>query len=330
MANRAGCRQLARQIDTFGNHRFAALLKTQLAVDRDFALWGYNSCSRRAFELAKQYGRHCILDRTIGDYRVYNAMMDELADQYGDWFLPTERRIPERMIAEDIREYELADQIVVGSPYAARTFAQAGAPPDTIGKLKILRYCYDERLFGSLPPPAPVAPDRPVRFLFMGLVIPRKGIQHVLEAIMQLPPSAATLTIVGDLKVPQKTFARYADRVSLRHTVPRSEVPAIMADHDVLLLPSYFEGAGIVLYEALAAGCGVIQSDRCADAVTPETGVLLPELSTPALLEAMVSVIDDRTRLNGWRAAAQGEARSYTFARYRDSIATLLDQTGLC
>jgi glycosyltransferase involved in cell wall biosynthesis len=329
LASRAGWRQLAQRIDAFGNRRFVAQIAADIASDQDFALWGYNGSSLTSFERAKQHGRHCILDRTIGDHRVFNAMMDDIADRYGDWFLPTERRIAGRLIKADRREYELADRIVVGSPFAARTIAEAGEDPAITGKVRVLRYCYDEQLFGSLPAPVPFTPDRPVRFLFMGLVIPRKGIHHVLEAIAQLPANAAELTIVGDLKIPSTVFAPYADRVTYRRTVPRSQVPAIMSSHDVLLLPSYFEGAGIVLYEALAAGCALIQSNRCADAVTPETGLLLPELSTSALLEAMTIAVEDRERLNSWRAAAQQAARDYTFARYRENIAALLSESSL-
>lgn len=324
IANRAGWRRLAQRIDAFGNRRFVTQIAAEIASNRDFALWGYNGSSLTAFELARQYGRTCILDRTIGDYRVFNAMMDDIADRYGDWFLPSERRVQPPQIEQDTREYELADRIVVGSPFAARTIDDACQDAAITRKVSVLRYCYDEQLFGNLPTPKPGAPGKPVRFLFMGLVIPRKGIHHVLEAIAQLPRGAAELTIVGDLKIPPKVFAPYADRVTYRRTVPRSEVPAIMASHDVLLLPSYFEGAGIVLYEALAAGCALIQSNRCADAVTAETGLLLPELSTDALLDAMITAIEDRSRLTGWRAAAQQAARDYTFARYRDNIAALL------
>lgn len=97
-----------------------------------------------------------------------------------------------------------------------------------------------------------------------------------------------------------------------------------MASHDVLVLPSYFEGAGIVLYEALAAGCGLIQSDRCAMAVTPQTGILLDRLDSDAVHAAMMTAIEDRDRLNGWRAAAQAEARNYSFARYRQNIGAFL------
>jgi len=329
LAARAGLRGLAQQIDAWGNARFVHQLAGEIAGPEAFALWGYNGSSRTSFELAQQHGRTCILDRTNGDFRVYNAMMAEIAERYGDWFLPIEREVPARDIANDQREYELADRILVGSSFAAGTIGEACNDPAITAKLRVLNYCYDEALFAGLPPPQPVDRSGPVRFLFLGLAIPRKGVHHVLEAIAQLPRSAAELTIVGDMKVPAKAFAPYADRVTYRPTVARADVPAIMAAHDVLLLPSYFEGAGIVLYEALAAGCALIQSNRCAEAVTLDTGLMLPEVSTEALLEAMTVAIEQRDRLDHWRAHAQAEAGNYSFARYRENIAAQLGELGL-
>ena len=324
LAARAGLGRLSGWIDRLGNRRFVDQIAAEIRSKRPFALWGYNGSSLTSFALGKAEGRRCILDRTNGDFAVYNAMMAEIADTYGDWFSEAQRAIPERVIADDRQEYALADAILVGSPFAANTIRQAVPDPQVQAKLQVLNYCYDEALFERLGPPEPTPRDRPVRFLFMGLVIPRKGIQHLLEAIARIPASAAELTVVGNMQIPREVFARYADRVTYRPTVARADVPAIMASHDVLVLPSYFEGAGIVLYEALAAGCGLIQSDRCAMAVTPQTGILLDRLDSDAVHAAMMTAIEDRDRLNGWRAAAQAEARNYSFARYRQNIGAFL------
>ena len=329
IAARSGLRGLAQRIDRFGNRQFVRHLASSIASDRPFALWGYNGSSLSSFELAREYGRTCILDRTNGDFRVYNAMMDDIAERYGDWFLPIERKVADADIAADEREYRLADAILVGSPFAAHTIRQAVPDPAVTSKLRVLNYCYDETLFSEMPAPGPRPASAPVRFLFMGLAIPRKGIHHVLEAISRIPRSAAELTIVGDLKIPPKMFAPYADRVTWIPPVARADVPAIMARHDVLLLPSYFEGAGIVLYEALAAGCALIQSDRCALAVTPDTGIMLDRVDTEAVEQAMRAAITDRDRLDAWRQAAPAEAQNYSFARYRENIAALLADLGL-
>lgn len=324
IAARAGLSALAKRIDRYGNRRFGRSLAAAIRSDERFALWGYSSSSLDAFELAKQHGRRCILDRTNGDFGVYNARMVAVREAYPDWFLPSERAVPEATITADRNEYQLADAILVGSPFAAETLRSAVPDPALGAKLRVLNYCYDEALFAGIGPPAPASRNGPVRFLFLGLAIPRKGIHHVLEAVARIPRSQASLTVVGELGVPDAAFAPYADRIDYRRTVARADVPAIMAAHDVLVLPSYFEGAGIVLYEALAAGCALIQSRNCALAVTPETGILLDTVSTDALQAAMMTAIDHRDRLDHWRSQAQAEARGYSFAHYRANIAQLL------
>lgn len=326
---RLGMRGLAQTIDAWGNHRFATHLAGAVSGPDPFALWGYNGSSLSTFEVAKAHGRHCILDRTIGDYRVYNTRMDQVAERYGDWFLPTERWIGADQIERDDREYELANTILVGCDAAAQTIREQAREPAVAAKVRVLDYCFDEALFAGIPPPQPIGPGEPVRFLFMGLAIPRKGIHLLLEAITQIPSSQAELTIVGDLRVPKAMFAPYADRVTWRPTVARADVPAIMAAHHVLVLPSHFEGAGIVLYEALAAGCALIQSAECAPVVTKRTGIMLDAIDTESLHAAMIAAIGDRERLNAWRAAAQDEAEQYSFARYRQNIAALLNELGL-
>lgn len=329
IASRSGFRKFARKIDAFGNKRFVDQIADDIRSDREYAMWGYNGSSLSSFRLANSVGRRCILDRTNGDFSIYNKMMLDVQQRYGKWFLPIEREVPQETIDNDWEEYRHSDKILVGSDFARRTIVDAVPDASVHGKMEVLNYCYDEALFGNVPAPKPVNRDAPVKFLFLGLVIPRKGIHHVLEAISRIPRNAAELTIVGDLKLPREAFAPYADRVSYMPTVARADVPSIMAAHDVLLLPSYFEGAGIVLYEALAAGCGLIQSDRCALAVTDQTGILLDRLDSEAVYEAMMAVIEDRDRLDGWRQAAQAEATKYTFSRYRDGIAGVLTGMGL-
>lgn len=324
LARRTGWQRTAARLDKWGNERFGRRMVDVVARRRPAVVWGYNGSSHALFAHPASGGRLRILDRTIGDWRVYNALMDAIHDRYREFFPSPDYRVPAAYIARDDAEYEVADVILTGSQFAARTVATAARDPAVGGRVRVLNYCYDEALFAHMPPPQARARDRPVRFLLLGQANVRKGIHLVLECFARVPDSGATLTIVGDLQMPPATFARYADRVDYRPTVARADVPALLAQADVLLFPSYFEGAGLVLYEALAAGCALIQSANAARAVTPQTGILLPELSTDALLAAVMEMIDNRPRLAACRAAAQAEAQHYTFARYRESIAALL------
>jgi glycosyltransferase involved in cell wall biosynthesis len=328
IAWRAGMRGLSRWVDRLGNRRFVHHLRARLEGPGRFALWGYSSGACTAFELAQRQGRPRILDRTIGDFRAYNAIIAELAQRYPEWFIPTELAYPNAVIENDQREYELADRILVGCEYAAQSVRQHGGP-GIADRVQVLPYCFDEQLFGNQPEPRPAPRGAPVRFLFVGQANPRKGIHHLLEAISRIPPAAASLTIVGDLRIPRETFARYADRVTWVPTVARRAIPAIMAQHDVLVFPSYFEGSALSLIEGLASGLGVIQTRAAGNGATAATGIVLDEPDTEALAAAMQVAIDDRDRLDGWRAQAQAEAQRYSFAHYRAGIAAQLAEMEL-
>jgi len=76
----------------------------------------------------------------------------------------------------------------------------------------------------------------------------------------------------------------------------RGDVASLLQEIDVLALPSLWEGFGLVLLEAMAAGRPVV-----ASAVGPipevvvdgETGLLVPPGDSGALAEALVLVLQD-------------------------------------
>jgi glycosyltransferase involved in cell wall biosynthesis len=122
-----------------------------------------------------------------------------------------------------------------------------------------------------LPPAAP--PTGPVRsLLFVGLLVERKGVAILLDAMARaiqlgLPPDV-TLTVVGD--GPQRSelertaqalglAAGSAARVSFLGF--RADVPALMAGADAFVLPSLLEQQPLVLIEAMAAGLPVLATD---------------------------------------------------------------------
>ncbi|WP_347301893.1 glycosyltransferase family 4 protein [Croceibacterium sp. TMG7-5b_MA50] len=325
MAQRAGWVKLARWFDKRGNRAFGRALAREIGRPEPFALWGYDNSAREAFEHGRAHGRTCILDRTIGDNRALNRTMAELHAHWPDWFATKSDPIPDWRLRQQDEEYELADVIVAGSQTCADTVVAESPVSGLAAKLRVLPYCFDETLFGGQPAPAPVTDDEPVRFLLVGHLGPRKGLHLLLQALDHLPRDKFTLTLLGEIVSPPATVARYADRITHIPPVPRREVPGIMARHHVFIFPSYFEGSAVSLLEAMASGLALIQSPQAGQGVTPDCGLLLPEQTVEAVAEAMLAAIEDRERLNSWRRAAQAESRNYTFARYRDRIATLLD-----
>jgi glycosyltransferase involved in cell wall biosynthesis len=84
-----------------------------------------------------------------------------------------------------------------------------------------------------------------------------KGVLWLREILDGLPNSIR-LTVVGDgpdLQKLKRRLANHTDRVSFAGAVSPKNIPEVMAEHDVLIMPSRFEGLGLTLIEAMAGGC---------------------------------------------------------------------------
>lgn len=323
-ALRAGAVKLSYQLDQIGNRRFADGLAGDIASDAEFALWGYNGSALEAFRLAKDKGRVCILDRTIGDFRYFNRVMAEQAVAYPQFFTDEERAFDDERIGRDDEEYELADRIVVGSQFCGQTLGESSPVPGIQDKIEVLPYCRNDHDF----PVTAVAPEitctGPVKFLFVGRINPRKGVHLLLETISRFEKSEATLTLLGKMLIPEAAFAPYADRVTHIPSVAPSEVARVMTEHHVLVLPSFFEGSAITLLEALSCGMAIIQSPQAGNGGGEATGIVLEANTSDQLHAAMRQAVDDRQRIGLWRANASLAARQYSFDAYRDNVAAFL------
>ncbi|WP_439358116.1 glycosyltransferase family 4 protein [Bradyrhizobium sp. DASA03007] len=321
---RAKWRRASAWINLIGNRKFGHDVGHLIRKTNPNVVWGYDSSAKEGFETAKQLGITNILDVTIGDPRIYNEIMKGVHQEYAEFFLAKAFLIDQKRIDRLDEEYDLADIILAGSEFCKNTILDKRARPDLEKKVRVLHYCYDDVFFSPTSRPRlPASRNQPVKFLFLGQAGPRKGIHLLLNAISRIPESAASLTIVGDLQVPDETFARFSDRVQLIRTVPRSRVREFLLNADCLVFPSYFEGSALTLYEALASGTAIIQSKNAGTAADENTGIVLESLSAESVYTAMMKVIEDRQLLDHWAAGAPARAEQFSFSRYQSAVADL-------
>jgi glycosyltransferase involved in cell wall biosynthesis len=107
----------------------------------------------------------------------------------------------------------------------------------------------------------------PLRVLFVGNLIPRKGLHTLLEALAcaALPSGAVSLTVVGNPQVDPAYSAtvhrqaeQYKARVAFRGSLADAEMENEFASHQVLAVPSSYEGFGIVYLEGMGFGLPAI------------------------------------------------------------------------
>lgn len=177
----------------------------------------------------------------------------------------------------------------------------------------------------------PDVPGRALRLVSIGLLIPRKGIDTILAALAQLDLALSVeLTLVGDGPERSRLAALAAEptlagRVRFSGALEPSEIPAVLASHDVLVLASHSEGRPNVVVEAMAAGRAVVASTISGVAelvVDGENGLLFPPDEPAALANQLRRLISEPglvQRLGeAGRASVQGLTWERTGMRYAE------------
>ncbi|ANW00239.1 glycosyltransferase family 4 protein [Bradyrhizobium icense] len=170
-------------------------------------------------------------------------------------------------------------------------------------------------------PAAPGSNDDVVRLLSIGSVVPDKGYDLLIAALIALADLPWRLTIAGDRTRDPVAAAQLdadiqacglGDRVTVLGAVPVERIIELYLASDIFVLASRFEGYGMALAEAIGHGLPVVSTRVGAipDTVPAEAGLLVPPDDTIALAHALRRLIGDppeRRRLatNARAAAAQ-------------------------
>jgi glycosyltransferase involved in cell wall biosynthesis len=150
--------------------------------------------------------------------------------------------------------------------------------------------------------------------LFLGYLSARKGVPDLLRALggPELLARRWHATLAGG--GPIHEFERLAqelgieDRVDFPGWLNASDVQALCADADILVLPSHAEGLAMAVLEGLANGLAVITTPVGAhpEVIEPEvSGLLIPPGNVEALSGALLRLLDDE----GLRLRLQAGAR---------------------
>jgi glycosyltransferase involved in cell wall biosynthesis len=168
-----------------------------------------------------------------------------------------------------------------------------------------------------LPPIDSAARPGPLRVTFLGRLVPYKGPDMLLEAMLPLLQAGrATLSVIGDGPLlpalrERVASAGVAARVELRGFLAHRDALRALACAHVLGLPSIREFGGGVALEAMALGVVplVVRYGGPAELVTPATGILI-ELGSRAEIVARVrAALEDVARDPAQLAPVAARAR---------------------
>jgi glycogen synthase len=152
------------------------------------------------------------------------------------------------------------------------------------------------------PPRSPRPERKSVRLVCVCRLVPRKGVDVLLEAMALLRQEPVTLEIIGtgELEETLRERARALGvhrRVHFKGYVAQDELGAHYRRADAFVLPSLAESFGMVLLEAMSCGLPVVASRTggIPETVTDgENGLLVPAGDPRELAAALRRLVNDR------------------------------------
>ena len=279
------------------------------------AVHSYEDCSLWAFEEARRLGKKCIYDMPIGYYPAWKDTEAALMRRYSDWLPPGGAYSKPRVSLEQkVREMEMADLVLAPCSFAARTIESR------VGKkVRVAPYGVDlERWF----PADGVRHSGPLRFLYAGHISIRKGLPLLFKAWEMADLSGARLDLVGSWHLAESAKGCLAHGVRYVGHCSPDDLRKRYQLADLFVFPSYFEGFGLVIGEAMACGLPVLASDATAgpDVLDDSCGRVFPAGDLDALVECLRFFNRNREKLPAMRQAAHRMAKKLTWKNYRVKV----------
>ncbi len=277
---------------------------------------------------AKEASRGHLIDAgNMPDGQIGAALVQQLA-RYDLVFLNVLTGIPEMSVAANlppqIRRVMIVHNITPGTYAAAKAVAPfvhaaVGVAPriqnDLRRKLRLSAtpvFCVpnaiDLSAFQDLPPRNRT---ETVRIISLGRVVDAdKGVFWLPRILAKLSDIPISLTVAGDgpdLPELRRRAEPLKERITFLGRMDREQVPELLQNHDILLMPSRFEGFGYTLIEAMAAGCVPVASrvSGVTDFVVQEEkdGLLFPIGNVAAAANAIRRLAGDQAALDRLSAA---------------------------
>lgn len=284
-------------------------------LDHCDLVYAYEDGALQTFRAAKARGMPRVYDLPIGYWRVAQKIYAEEREREPEWAVTLSgARDSEEKLARKEEELHLASRVVVASSFTKET-------------LRAARFTADVTTapYGAPPVAAEenVASPGELRVLYAGSLGQRKGLSYLLQAVDSLGPKVKLMLIGRKVAEDCQPLEAALRKHSWIPSLPHPDLLREMRRHDVLVLPSLFEGFGLVILEAMAQGLAVITTAHTAGPDVLAEGVdgfIVPIRSAAAISEKLHLLASDGEMLREMKNAARGKAAAQRWENYRQSL----------
>jgi starch synthase len=293
--------------------------------------WGFQGSCHASLRSAKELGWESICELTTAHVVAAKQLLGEEARLHPEWAGSIDNLVfpadYEKRLEEEPHQ---AKHVVVASSFSRNSLMDAGVPRKKIFMLPLgfepAAISFSEK--GIVP-----LDTRPLKLLFAGTVTQRKGIKYLLEAMKMLKPGKdVELHLIGGIQGPEEPLKQYREFYTYHGAVSQTELFSRFGDYDALVLPTIFEGFGLVILEAMAAGLPVITTPN---SIGPEiitegkNGFIVPIRDVEGLIKSIELL---RGKSNEefieMRRSANAAAMNFSWENYTKKLSIFLNGIG--
>jgi glycosyltransferase involved in cell wall biosynthesis len=171
--------------------------------------------------------------------------------------------------------------------------------------------------------------NHPLRVLFLGQVILRKGIQYLIAAARQLEREKIHFDVVGPIGISREAMKTAPGNMTFHGRAGRDQAADWYRQSDLFVLPTISDGFAITQLEAMAYGLPVITTPCCGDVVGDGAdGFIVPPRDAEALAQTLQRYLDQPDLLVSQSAAALVKVKEFTLDRLAKNLASLEGDLG--
>jgi glycosyltransferase involved in cell wall biosynthesis len=307
--------------------RVREALKRRSDLGSDSIFFAYDTGALETMEWCRERGIRSIVNQ-MDPNRVEVHLVREEEKRWPGWQIqPVE--VPEEYFRRREQEWALADRVLVNSEFCRESLVKQKVPA---GKLVVIPLCYE--IEGQRPEAGgrksklstvnsqPSA--MPLRVLWLGQVILRKGIQYLLAAARQLEKENIHFDIVGPIGIAPEAIASAPRNVTFHGRASRDRATEWYWQADVFVLPTLSDGFAITQLEAMAHGLPVVTTPCCGNVVSDGVdGFIVSPGDADALSKSLQRYLAEPGLLGDQRNAALAKVKQFNLDRLAANLYSL-------
>jgi glycosyltransferase involved in cell wall biosynthesis len=284
--------------------------------------WGFQGSCLESLRAARKTGITAVAEFSTAHVTMAIDVLSQEAKRHPEWASTISNfHFPDWYRERLEQEPHAADVCIVASAYTRCSLEAVGIDSDQIQHLPLGADLGQFRFVRR-------SAEGPFRILFVGGVGQRKGVKYLLQAFDRMRGAGVELTIAGPLPADMRPLTPYQNRVRLTGRLDPVDIVREMHQAHVLVLPSVFEGFGLVIPEAMATGMPVIASTHSAGPEIIREGqdgfVLEPD-DVEGLAEKLELLRADRQRAVEMGVQAAERAREFSWEAHSERVRQILE-----